>query len=324
MIVKFAIELDAINESIDKSHINRVTKVWAYCGILVHPACDGSIERKIKEVKDQTIRKELTKHFKSARRKSKSGYRWLSSSNVQINWDDDLEKHEGKFEVAVLEATRADLFLEVPKGEGKYFGKVEGIRMCDIDQSEEFRYAEFLGSERIRKNKSINDLWDERFKSFAENSTEVVIVDQYAFRDDDFNGLIRFLSLLDRDSNGCNVTVYSTPSNQAPNIEEKLRNNTSAFNGGGIDSIEVRLFLEREFKIYAHDRHIRFDRSVFHIGRGMRVFGPDANGLVKESTTVILVDLKTDKPEGKENDLDKKTSGARAFCLHNPHRHPHS
>ena len=46
----------------------------------------------------------------------------------------DLAQHH-EFEVAALEETRAgEGFLEVPKGEGKLFGDVEGIRLCDIDQ----------------------------------------------------------------------------------------------------------------------------------------------------------------------------------------------
>ena len=79
-----------------------------------------------------------------------------------------------------------------------------------------------------------------------------------------------------------------------------MKSQVATLNSNGIKSVQVLLFQEADFRKYAHDRHIRFDRSVFRIGRGLRIFELPK---VRESTDVDMIILQTGTREQKEVDL---------------------
>ena len=219
------------------------------------------------------------------------------------------------FEVAILEEVRA-AELDIPEGESKYCHDVEVVRLPDLDMSVEFERSESRGRDRIRINKPVENLWRERFQRLAEHSHEIVIVDSYALRDNDIPGTARLLGLLDRDSRGCEVTLYASPRTELPedteSIRRKLLCTARQFNEGGIRNLAVRLHPEDDFRLYAHDRHIRFDRNVLQIGRGVRVFRHES---VREATDLVHIVLKQGSVEGKENDLDKKAHSIATFNI---------
>ena len=171
---------------------------------------------------------------------------------------------DDEFEVAVIEETRA-VVLAISEGESRFYVRVEGIRLWDIDISEKFSHSERLSNAAIDIGDSIDDVWKQRFQSLAAYSREVVIVDQYAMRENNINGILRLLRFLDRDARHCRVTVYSSlaPYGRGPKFtESRMGSETAKFNGNGIVSVQVHLFHESDFRKYAHDRHIRFDNRV--------------------------------------------------------------
>ena len=316
MLVKFAIEADAIDNSASApAHVKRLLKQWAYCGVLVYPPVrDVSIQRRLDEL-DQQPRKVWSEAWRKILKSKRNMYRSYPMDEGNFTWDDimkceDLAGYDEMFEVAILEDVRATV-LNIPEGEAKYCHNVEVLRLPDLDMSIEFERSESRSMDRIRINKPVEDLWRERFQRLAEHSHEIAIVDSYALRDNAIQGTAKLLALLDRDSRGCDVTLYASPPTEltedAESIRRKLLYTVRQLNEGGIRSLVVRLHPEDDFRIYAHDRHVRFDRNVLQIGRGIRVFRYET---VREATDLGYIVLKEGSVEGKENDLDKK-----AYCI---------
>ena len=305
--MQFAIETEAINNSANAAHTKRLLDRWERFGILVYPRRgDTAIAKTISKLAPAP-----RKHWQSAWAKvmknNGRAFRYVSIDGVVFDWEridtpDALAASSNEFEVAILEETRADV-LEIPDGESRCCGQVEGIRLWNIDISEKFSCSETLSSAPIGIGESIRDTWSQRFQRLAAYSREVVVVDQYAARDNNRDGVLRLLRFLDRDTRNCRVTVYSSSDSlgKGPQFfEAQIRAEIAKFSGNGIGSVSVHLFDKSDFKKYAHDRHIRFDNSVVRIGRGLRIFECLT---VQEATDVDLLILKPGTREQKEIDL---------------------
>ena len=305
--MQFAIETEAINNSANAAHTKRLLDRWERFGILVYPRRgDTAIAKTILKLAPAP-----RKHWQSAwvkvMKNNGRAFRYVSSDGITFDWEridtpDALAASSNEFEVAILEETRAAI-LEIPDGESRCYGQVEGIRLWDIDISEKFSCSEALSSTPIGVGESIRDIWIQRFQRLAAHSREVVVVDQYAARYKNIDGILRLLRFLDRDTKNCRVTVYSSldsPGKGPQSTEAQIRAAIAKFSGNGIGSVSVHLFDQLDFKKYAHDRHIRFDNSVVRIGRGIRIFEQPK---VQETTDVDLLVLKPGTREQKEIDL---------------------
>ena len=187
MLVQFAIENGAVNDSATPAHIVRLLDRWERFGILVYPRRgDSALANKI-----ASLAPAPRKYWKSAWEKviknNGNSYRWLPPDGTALEWgridsSDALSTFVDEFEVAVLEETRAAV-LEIPDGESRYCGQVEALRLWDIDMSATFSLSEELSRETIGIGEFINDVWNRRFRKMAAFAREVAIVDQYAARD---------------------------------------------------------------------------------------------------------------------------------------------
>ena len=307
MLVQFAIETEAINDSANAAHLKRLLDHWERFGILVYPRRgDTSITKAIAKLAP-TPRKLWQSMWTKVVKNNGKAFRCVPSDGVIFDWEsiettDALAASSNEFEVAILEETRAYV-LEIPDGESKWYGQVEGMRLEDIDISEKFSRSEMLSNAPIGVGESIKDVWLQRFQRLAAYSSEVVVVDQYAGRNNSINGLLRLLRFLDQDTKNCQVTVYSSADRSGKDtqfIESRIRAETARFGGDGIGSVSVHLIDELDFKKVAHDRHIRFGNSVIRIGRGIRIF---QYPIVREATDVDLLILKPGTIEQKEMDL---------------------
>ncbi len=313
MLIKFAIEPDAIDNSTTQACNKRLIQVWERFGVLVYPdPRDDAIRARVAKLRQgpqsrwQRTWEQVLKHPRRYRYSPMSG-------GGEFDFSDIEEPHDlaqvDEFELAVLEETRA-LELDIPEGEGKLFGDVEGVRLCEIDQSQKFEYSNRRSQELVRINKPVEILWQERFQRFAAFSQSVVIFDRYGVRDDNnqnIDGLLRLLDFIDRDSNGCNVTIYSSPdpgrnaSEEASTIRNKLASKGNELRDNGISSLEVRLFRDDRFRRPGHDRHIRFDDNVFSIGIGTELFRGQT---VEQDTDCILTVLGVGRREERTRRLD--------------------
>ena len=316
MLVKFAIEPDAIDDTTTQACANRLMTVWEHFGILAYPNFDV-ISIQIKRLPPGRSRRLWEVAWRRVRR-NRHHYRHSYAVDDDFIFSGISEPHQlaqiGKFEVAVLEETRAAV-LDIPEGEGKLFGEVEGVRLCEIDQSQKFQRSDKLSQEDVRINKSVEVLWQERFQRFAEHSQNVVIFDRFAVRDDNnqnIQGLFKLLDFLDRDANGCNIVIYSSPdpdkveSTEVDSIKGKLESKAAELNGSGIKSLEVRLFRNYRFRLLGHDRHIRFNDNKFKIGIGVELFHHPS---VKQAMDCDQSVLELGKPEYRTRQLDNSKDG---------------
>ena len=306
MLVNFNIDPDAIDDSTNEYHVKELRNKWQQSGILAHPSYeDGSLSL-------------ISRRFLELNQEKRS------------LWDDAWQEIENNptrylrckdnFSVALVSEARARS-RGIPHGDSGYFGSsslgnVEWIRLKEINASIEFGQCEELSRKRIEINDLVVDLWQERFQQLARHASEVVVVDEWAVRNNTIDGLARFLELLDGDAKGCDVTIYSSPETELQEevvtISSNLSNLTAQLSAGGINGIEVRLRPEDDFRLYAHERHIRFDNRVVSVGRGLRTFQHET---VREATDTSLALLLPNTHEGKENDLDEKAYRLSDFCL---------
>ena len=308
MLVKFAIELEAIDNFTTAAHIKRLFETWERFGILVHPQRGNTSIFSTLEALNPATRKNWMLAWARVIKDNGNAYRWDSSGGAAHVWEkidtpDALSACQHMFEVAILEETRA-IVLGIPEGESRCYGSVEGVRLWEIDLSEKFEQSLMLSKSPISVGELTDEIWELRFQRLATCCRNVAIVDQYAARSNNINGIFRLLRFLARDSKRCRVTLYSSPNDDGDvpqAIEGNMRRAVSSLAGNGIESVTVRLFQEADFRIYAHDRHVRFDNNVIKIGRGTRVF---EHAEIKEATDVDLVTLKPGTTEQKEKNLD--------------------
>ena len=308
MLVQFAIETEAIGNSATPAHITRLLDRWQRYGILVYPRRrDPGLVATISRL-TPTARKQWKTAWAKVVKNNGNAYRWIRPDGAALEWSevdapDDLAPFHDEFEVAVVKESRATAW-KIPDGESRRCGEVEGVRLRDVDIAEEFYRAETLGRSPIGRGEPVADIWRRRFQRFAAHCRQVVVVDQYAVRQYNVDGILRLLRLLDKDATRCRVTVYSCLGRRgggALSLERRIRAATAGLTGRGVASIGVRLFRERDFGRYAHDRHLRFDNGVFRIGRGMRIF---ERPTTRDATDVHFVVLETGAREEKEADLE--------------------
>ena len=291
MLVNFYIHPSAIDNDVDRSHIKALRNKWQQFGALVHPSHrDGAF-------------RSLRRKFSQLGQENQSLWNaaWQEIENDPVRF----LKYRAEFEVALISQQIASN-EDIPDGGGKCVRGVEAIRFTQINDSKKFRHAEELSRRRIEIGEKATDIWQERFQRLANHVREVVIVDQFAVRDSAIQGLTRFLNLLEEHSNRCNVTIYSSPEQERPEVVEAIRselgNLTCQFSSYGINSLEVRLRSADDFRRYAHERHIRFDNRVVLIGRGMQIFQFDA---VRQATRPSFNVLTAGETDGTETDLHK-------------------
>ena len=317
LLVRFAIETNAINDSAKPAHVRRLLERWERFGILVYPKRgDHALRNRISGLAP-TARKLWKTAWTKVVKNNGNAYRWVHWDGSEFDWGkvnapQALASSGHEFELAVLEDLRA-ADLGVPHGESRRCGRVEGIRLRDVDVSDEFSKARTLGDKAIDRGESIRDIWSCRFRRFAAYSRQVVIVDQYAVQNNNVEGILRLLRLLDADAKGCRVTVYSclgSSGTQAARVEGRIRAEAAGLGGRGVVSVGVRLFRRKDFQRYAHDRHLRFDSSVFSIGRGMKMF---EKSNTKEATNVHYFVLQPGMREQKELNLERRGKMVHRF-----------
>ena len=309
MLVHFAVDVEAIDDSATRAHIIRFLDRWERFGILVYPRRgDPSLTKRVSELAPNA-RKYWKATWVKAAKNNRNVFRWARADGKALEWSEmetsgALALFDDEFELGVLGESRATA-LEVAYGESKRCGRVEAIRFGDVDVSEEFARSEELGSAPVGVDESIGAVWRHRFRRLAAYSREVVVVDRYAARVRNLDGIRRLLDFLDRDAKHCRVTVYSSLKGgvvEARLVESMIKAHVTQFSGRGVASIGLRLFRDSDFRKYAHDRHLRFDKGVFRIGRGMRLF---EHRRTRDATDINFIALDPKEREKKEVDLEQ-------------------
>ena len=313
MIAKFAIDPEAIrHDPLPPRDKNLATKnlleFWRSHGFLVNYA---DLDRTLSTLPDS---------IRNALRIAVSGdpngrlYRRQGSQRIAIDWEntDRATLGDSKIEIVLPRAQLAsDLGLsrDAPccrcgNAEVTLWHLVN--QTCEMAGHVRARIRESAVSIDIPLDQTAEELWGQRFQSYAEYpGSEVVLADPYAVRGLDeprrgTPGLISLLNFLARDTKNCTFTIYSTylpntnphsgKGNSYNQIEDGIIQNliraVGQLRGNGILQIEVYLLPDRTF----HNRRMRFNFNGFSIGDGIDILEP-LRRRVMDTPTCALMDV---------------------------------
>ena len=285
MLVKFAIEPDALDNAEGAQITSLRRNWWTPFGILVDSRGTNSIlnSGNYQTNLGSARRIDFVKAFESFQ---KNGWPlWSETDN--IDWQNmptraDLAQYQDAFSLALIEDTRA-LEFDIPEN-GDFCGGVEAIRFRHAGASTKFYEASLLTQQAIQLGKSVSALWQERFSPLASHSNgnqQITIVDRYA-ASNIYNGnneLFNLLKFIHSDSPGCRITIWSSDRNASTQIRvneiEKRLNDEIAqlhLSRNGIRSIDLFLCYDDVFGRYGHERYIRFGEFTCVIGIGIEIF----------------------------------------------------
>ena len=289
MLVKFAIDPEALNNAENAAFDSLYRNWWGPHGVLADPQglgsaldCNSKYSDELRVARDNF---------------EKNGWP-LFHKICPIEWqsilgdsDNDLAKYSGEFSLALLDNDRADL-LDVPKGNsGKYSrncGGVEAARFQHADLSTNFASAKLLSEQAIHIEQNTADLWRERFQNlvrYSNGNQQITIVDRYIAsniyynHNYNHNELFRLLELISADSSGCSVTIFSSDSrvNDFAYVKDRIESALEriGLRKDGISRLTVFICNDDVFGRSAHDRYIRFDGMTCAIGVGIEIFRYD-------------------------------------------------
>lgn len=120
----------------------------------------------------------------------------------------------------------------------------------------------------------VQHTWERKFQGLMEQARHVVLVDRYALEGHlakgrtPPSGLERLMHELDALPRPVTMTLYTQPrANHARAVSQLAASLTQ----GGLREWRVRLVGDEAFIRHAHDRHLRIDRSVVQLGKGIEV-----------------------------------------------------
>ena len=253
MLVNFGIDPDAIDNTTTAYHISELRTKWQNLGVLSHPSYDDggfrNIRRKFPEL-NQSIQRIWARVWREIENDPSSRY----------------PRCRGNFSLALVSETHAQK-RQIPNGNSEYLyprdkrlGRVEWIRLTEVNASKEFERAETISRSPIHRRESVERLWQERFQSLAKFSREIVIIDRNAAT----QGLASLLRLIDKDAANCAVTIYSSLENS-----ELKEYPTGAPDFKNIDTLTIYLPQNYHFGREGRDRFVRFDERAFSLGHGI-------------------------------------------------------
>ena len=176
MLLNFFIDPESIDDDINRSHINALRNKWQQFGVLAHPSHNDGAFR--------DLRRKFPHLTQENRRLWNAAWQEIENDPVRFLRCRDL------FQVALISEQLA-VNEQILDGDSKYVRGVEAIRFTQVNDSKEFRRAEDLSRKRIEIDELITDIWQERFQQLAGYAHKVVIVDEWAVREDNIEGLRR-------------------------------------------------------------------------------------------------------------------------------------
>jgi hypothetical protein len=152
--------------------------------------------------------------------------------------------------------------------------KVEWCRYDCADRAFHFLQAREESHRGIQAGEDVQLTWERKFKQLVARARHVVLVDRYALEGHlatgrtPPSGLERLLRELDALPESVTLTLYTQT---RANHSRALAQLAAKLEVGGLREWRVRLVPEEAFVRHAHDRHLRIDRSVIQLGKGIEV-----------------------------------------------------
>ena len=300
MLVKFAIDPQALLSDPQPLQFDRLVDRWENYGVLVNTEeLEDAIDSY--EINIKSRLQEILKDDDPPRR-----FRFLEDAVSQVNWETLDDKNIGiladwadVFELAVLNdelaffinASNSPLSLDDQRA---LCGDVEPIAFSIGDQARSWRQASAISRRGFGTGEVHEALWNEHFSRLAESSGVIVIIDAYALHDPQIYGFVKLLEFIDRDASSCRVILFSSPVNNNDASVEGIRKHlceaVRKLDGGGVQQVTVRLFdsSDDDSRRMLHDRRIRFDRTVFAPENSIALVFCGDKGVVSEDIGCAL------------------------------------
>ncbi|MEB3198154.1 MAG: hypothetical protein VKP62_13220 [Candidatus Sericytochromatia bacterium] len=153
-------------------------------------------------------------------------------------------------------------------------GQPETCRFDCADRALGFQQARAQAHLGIPAGTRVQELWERKFAALLAQARHVVLVDRYALaahldtRRAQPSGLARLLRELDGLTRPVNVTLYTQ---LWSGHRTALKQLAAGLTQGGIREWRVRLAQDETFVRHAHDRHLRIDRTLIQLGKGIEV-----------------------------------------------------
>lgn len=191
----------------------------------------------------------------------------------------------GKADLALVEAARA-LEFGVPHGQAAHRdeeAQIEITRMDLFHRATTVRRMHDLAERNIARNEERVVIWVERFALLAQESLHVAVCDRYAgvrlaryyavpstMAHD--AGLRWFLKQVGRGSTSYVHLLLGSTMDEHDDVLAAVRRLCGELVGTGVQDLKLTLVEGHRFGDIAHDRHVRFGRNAFFLGRGMEIF----------------------------------------------------
>ncbi len=308
MLVKFAIDPQSLFKFKAQTTLSiqfeRLLEKWENYGILVNT---DQIEENI-DCFEPNIRDQIEEIFEQSDLKTSPPRYRLLEGERRVIWEDlddnnigILSDYSEVFDLAIIEETLA-LEIKVlesplsPDTREAICGTVEPIGHAIADRALSWSRASAVSRRGFEEGDNYMRLWNEHFKRLTEFSSQVVIIDAYALHDRQFDGFVKLLQFIDKDGKACRVTLFSSPAQDndrsvqdndrsVKKIRERLSYEVGRLSGGGIKQVTIRLLpLDKQ----EHDRHIRFDRTIYKPQNSFALVFSGEDGNVPQSVGCSL------------------------------------
>lgn len=153
-------------------------------------------------------------------------------------------------------------------------GTQEICRYDFADRTVSLTRARGEAHQGIPAGETVQSTWERKLKRLLSCARHVVLVDRYALEGHMApnrtppSGLERLLRELDALPDRVTFTLYTQP---RANYKRALERLAEQYTGGGLREWRVRLVADEVFSRYAHDRHLRVDRALVQLGKGIEV-----------------------------------------------------
>jgi hypothetical protein len=155
--------------------------------------------------------------------------------------------------------------------------KAEGPEICRFDcadQALSMTRARVEAHQGIPSGMVVQEAWERKFQRLVARARHVVLVDRYALfshldkRRPAPSGLSRLMQELDSLPGPVTLTLYTL---KAAGWARSLQGLADTLTHGGLREWRVRLANEEIFARHAHDRHLRIDRTLIQLGKGIEI-----------------------------------------------------
>jgi len=258
----------------------RLIRLWEKYGVLIVPG-----EKLTASQLSQAIEKlPLTprKLWKEAIRQNLRRKCLPSWSGVsQTSALDDLRRVDGALDVLLVGQELGSVLGIHVRGSVATFGSVEVGELLEVDNVPKFLASVDLCCADIGRGESVQQIWDSRFKRLADFTSSAAVVDRYAANDFWTNrgdsGLHWLITQLSRSS----VTELAIFFARQERLREgdviaSLRECADSVVPSNLRRILAYVNDDAVMRAYAHERWLRFGKTVCQLGPGIEVLSGQA------------------------------------------------